>query len=426
MFKTGQIRKFRLVSLGFGVCIGIIFPFYTSIFTVYKNEEMRLIFIISCVLAGICVGGVSIIAANFTLISSIKRLYQYFDTITKGDLTHSFNIKGNDEVSKLSDNFNLMRESLKGIITEVVLQSKQTVELANSTNHNIADLNSLMEDVNATTQMLSKSMEETSASTEELNAAASEIGTVIKSISDNAKKGTSTALEIVTRAERLKEKSISSKDNAIKIYHTSKEEILKAINQAKVVNEIEVLAESILKISSQINLLALNAAIEASRAGEAGKGFAVVAGAIKKLAEDTKVTVGKIEELTNLVINAVEDLTSCSEGLLKFVNNTVVKDYNMIVDLGEGYNNDAKVINEMTSNFSASSQELLTSMQAVIAAVDIITNANSASAAGGQNIAEKVITVTEKASDILKQTKTVEDSTSRLWNLVAGFKIGEV
>ena len=63
----------------------------------------------------------------------------------------------------------------------------------------------------------------------------------------------------------------------------TKTELEQAIVEAKVVEQINVLSESIMDITSQTNLLALNAAIEAARAGEAGKGFSVVAEEMRKL-----------------------------------------------------------------------------------------------------------------------------------------------
>lgn len=79
MFKQGQIRKFLLISVGFGVVIGLIFPLFASIFTEYKSAELKTLFIISCIAAGIMVGVASYIVANFTLIASLKTLSAFSD-----------------------------------------------------------------------------------------------------------------------------------------------------------------------------------------------------------------------------------------------------------------------------------------------------------------------------------------------------------
>jgi methyl-accepting chemotaxis protein len=60
------------------------------------------------------------------------------------------------------------------------------------------------------------------------------------------------------------------------IYEEKKNDIIKAIEEGQVVQEVKIMADSIGEIASQTNLLALNAAIEAARAGENGKGFALI------------------------------------------------------------------------------------------------------------------------------------------------------
>ena len=63
-----------------------------------------------------------------------------------------------------------------------------------------------------------------------------------------------------------------------------KDEVVEALNQAGVVNEIANMAEAISSIAEQTNLLALNAAIETARAGEQGRGFYSLAEEVRKLA----------------------------------------------------------------------------------------------------------------------------------------------
>jgi methyl-accepting chemotaxis protein len=66
---------------------------------------------------------------------------------------------------------------------------------------------------------------------------------------------------------------LEAKEKTNKIIIEASKRLEQALEDAKVVENIGVLSDSIMNITSQTNLLALNAAIEAARAGEAGRGF---------------------------------------------------------------------------------------------------------------------------------------------------------
>ena len=88
-----------------------------------------------------------------------------------------------------------------------------------------------------------------------------------------------------------------------------KEALVREFTQLNtVVKSIEKVLSVIDGIASQTNLLALNATIEAARAGEAGKGFAVVAAEVRKLANDTKQTLGDTRRAIDQVVTSVRSV----------------------------------------------------------------------------------------------------------------------
>lgn len=76
------------------------------------------------------------------------------------------------------------------------------------------------------------------------------------------------------------------------------EEIVAQINQLnQQVKQIKSIANAVSDLANQTNMLALNAAVESVRAGTQGQGFGVVANEIRKLADQSKKSAEKINEL---------------------------------------------------------------------------------------------------------------------------------
>lgn len=96
--------------------------------------------------------------------------------------------------------------------------------------------------------------------------------------------------------------------------HTNERELNADIKEIyKLSEEIDEVSSFIKAIAEETKLLGLNAAIEAARAGEAGRGFGVVAEEIRKLSNQSKSTVPKINSLTDKIKEKVNQTNRKSE-----------------------------------------------------------------------------------------------------------------
>ena len=100
--------------------------------------------------------------------------------------------------------------------------------------------------------------------------------------------------------------SINNDNDIIKETAAQLREITEQIR--KNIEEVQNFAIGIQKISNNTNMLSLNASIEAARSGEMGRGFAVVAEEMRKLANDTKDSSGKILDILDRFNADIENM----------------------------------------------------------------------------------------------------------------------
>lgn len=356
----------------------------------------------------------------------IVRLSHEGYIISQGDFSNAIEDKYSrrqDEIGELARSFNSINANVAKIIRNVIEEANGVNKAIKNVDENMFSLTSEINEMSEIIERLALKMEENSSSAEEMSATSNEIEGAIDSISNETQHNAVTASEVSKRAASLKETAIDSQHKAQEILMDVALRLRDAIEQSRAVEKIQVLSDAILTISSKTNLLALNAAIEASSAGNAGSGFTVVAEEIKKLAEKSKQTVNEIKDVTKAIIESVHILSESAEQVLGFIETKVVKDYDMLVETGELYDNDARLLNDMVTNLSATTEELYASIENMSQAIEHVAAASEKGAAETSELASNASDIVKRTGEVLKKTNDVSNSVDRLIELVSVFKV---
>ncbi len=379
---------------------------------------VAIFFIIGSILLTVLIAG--------SISKPIKLVTEQLQMVSRGDFTQPVSeklLKKSDETGVLANSLVVMQESVREILRNVTGASMNVSRSLGVINDDMKILNKSMEEISATSQELSAGAEEAAVAVEEMNTSATEIDKTAVSISVKAQEGADTIGEVSKISENMKNKAVISRNNALNIYHKNKDDLERAIEQSKAVDQIDELSRAILDITAQTNLLSLNAAIEAARAGESGKGFAVVAQEIRKLSESSKTAASRIQEVTQVIMDAVHELNISSGEILSFIDGHVLKDYDMLVGTSEDYTHNLSDMNDMVTDFSASSEELSAEIRNMVQTIENITLASNDEAQGAYHIAQETSMVASKSGEVVKLADKIKEMSDSLITEVSKFKI---
>lgn len=332
-------------------------------------------------------------------------------------------MKKKDETGIMATAVNEMRTILRELVTNMEQVKDNLVDNMNRLDNVMKENNAISEDNSATTQELVAAMVETTTSAALIVDNISSIQDNVTGIQELSEKEQNESKEIMIRARQLRDNTKVSNDKAMNVYASMKVRTEEAIEKSKVVTKINELTDDIRKISSQTNLLALNANIEAARAGDAGAGFAVVATEIGTLASQTFATVDSINLIVGEVNDAVRNMTECIQVIMKFLDETVVADYNAFGQVGARYEQDAESFAKAMQHIYAEISDLSDKINQITNTVEDVNEIIAESADDVNLIAEKSSEAVKKTLDGYGHLRESKESLLLLKELIEKFDV---
>ena len=356
--------------------------------------------------------------------SNIQSSIQVVEELAQGNLKVWVDEKllaRKDEIGALSKVTITLRDAMQSVICEISENAKHLSEASDVLGMAADTTNGTMTQVKDTVAMIVDNSAQQAENSKNTSAQMQIMGENITQTTQEVGVLDENAQAMQQSGRRAAETLLNLMKINDEVEHTIKEVQEQTNRTNDSVNKIYEATALITSIAEETNLLSLNASIEAARAGEAGKGFAVVAEQIRVLAEQSKETVSNIQEVTQSVVGAVDNLAGDSARLLEFVGTDVVQNLEDFSQMADSYNDDAQKVDELVTDFSASSEELLASISGVMNGIGDVSKAASEGASGTTDIAQKTTVVVEKSSDIKEKASKAHASADVLKSQVEKF-----
>lgn len=336
----------------------------------------------------------------------------------EGDLTRRVAVLSNDEIADLGNGINLFMDKLQQILKMIIENTNHMENVVREVGESVATSNDSATDLSAMTEELSATMQDVGHSVSVINNNTENVRGDVEMIAHKSGEINEFSKEMKANADKMESDARNNMDKTNETIGIILEGLGKAIEDSHSVGQVTSLTDEILNISSQTNLLALNASIEAARAGEAGKGFAVVADEIRGLADPSRETANRIQQINSVVVAAVNNLSDNANELVGYIQNAILPEFEAFVESGVKYRDNASYIENAMQEFTAKTDmlkknidEIALSISAITTAVDEGAEGINGAAKSTQNLVEDIVNISDKMNENKVIAQTLQKST---------------
>lgn len=357
----------------------------------------------SLIISSAVILALTIVAAiifGTVIVKPLKRMQDFADKISNGDLTASMVIRQNNEIGAAAQNLNVASKNIHKLVMHITTAADKINTALNHFDESFGNMNMSIGEVNMAIDGITRNVNSQAESTMQ---ASGEIGSMADGIENTSKE----AEELGRNSTTMKELSAECSEKLKELLQANtktQQDVESMYKQAEATNtaaeNIRQAAALIDAISEQTNLLALNASIEAARAGESGRGFAVVANEIGSLA---KQSAQAVEDISGIIDNLLEN-SSRSLSLMEKVNNTI--------------DHQVSALNDTRRIF----EDLYVDLNKCVTSIDTIENMTTAIDGERQGVTNVLETLNALAQDNAASTEETSAMAEELSGTVLGAK----
>lgn len=301
-------------------------------------------------------------------------------------------------------------KNVEEIVEKLDMDFKEVVDILRDINSSMKSADIAMNDITASSEGTAKAINLQANMTTHIQEQLENATNLSINIVSTTNELEDTVMSGKILADRLQEQSDKVDNNILKISDTISQLVAN-------VEQVSGITQAIENISSQTNLLALNASIEAARAGESGKGFAVVADEILKLAEETKVSTEKIDEIiielanvTNNTQNEIKESAKCISEQRKQINAVTTS----FISAARG----AKELQTDVGHMSTNIGSVLDANKEIVDSISVLSATSEEVAAGSHTCKETIDFAfnnlekfSQKVNGTFEELRTLEEIT---------------
>ncbi|XID95461.1 methyl-accepting chemotaxis protein [Paenibacillaceae bacterium WGS1546] len=225
----------------------------------------------------------------------------------RGNLTVRSGIRKKDEIGQVSDSFNRMMEEITALVRQTNQSAQEVLETAATLSDASHKTAGAAKEIAIATEEIAKGATNLAVESEKGTDLTIKIGTQVRSVIDsNAEMGNSA--NEVEEAGRMGSDYMGSLIKKTGQTEEMTRSMVEKVDKLKdSTRSIRKILDVLGSISKQTNILSLNATIEAARAGAAGKGFMVVADEIRKLADQSRESIGVVGGIVENIQREIDE-----------------------------------------------------------------------------------------------------------------------